>query len=82
MDSRLKLMLILECCIALISYLPYAIELSYTNITYQSYKSPLRKAWENVFIDRKITRLNSSHRFTYLVCRLLLEKKKNCVEEV
>ena len=27
------------------------------------------------YADRKSTRLNSSHEFVYLVCRLLLEKK-------
>ena len=31
---------------------------------------------QKIEADRKSTRLNSSHRFTYLVCRLLLEKKK------
>jgi hypothetical protein len=51
MDTQLTLMLLLECILAMITYLPYAIELTYTDITVDWYKSPSRLAWEKIFVE-------------------------------
>ncbi|CAF2049860.1 unnamed protein product [Rotaria magnacalcarata] len=48
-DSRLTLMLILQTIIALITYIPFAIQLIYSNITQHWPKSTLRNAQESVF---------------------------------
>ncbi|CAF1255867.1 unnamed protein product [Adineta ricciae] len=50
-DSRLTLMLISESCIAVITYVPYAVQLTYANVTQNLSKSPLRIAWENMFTE-------------------------------
>jgi hypothetical protein len=44
-------MLILESLIAIVTYVPYATQLTYVNITQNWYKSPLRLAWESVFTE-------------------------------
>ena len=51
MDKQLTVMLIAESIIALVTYLPYAIQLTYSNITSNWYKTPLRLAWEQVLIE-------------------------------
>ena len=51
MDTQLTLMLVLESLITMITYVPYAIQLTYANITQDWYKSPLRLAWESVFTE-------------------------------
>ncbi|UJR20094.1 hypothetical protein I4U23_023228 [Adineta vaga] len=51
MDKLLTIMLIAESLIAVITYVPYAIELTYENITQHWYKSPLFLAMENVFTE-------------------------------
>ncbi|CAF4132368.1 unnamed protein product [Adineta steineri] len=51
LDTRLTIMLISESFIAVITYVPYAIQLSYANITQNWYKSPLRIAWENILTE-------------------------------
>ncbi|CAF1173746.1 unnamed protein product [Adineta steineri] len=51
MDAQLTKMLVIESIIAVITYLPYAIQLTYSNITQTSYKTPLQIAWESVFIE-------------------------------
>ncbi|CAF1140700.1 unnamed protein product [Rotaria sp. Silwood1] len=51
MDTQLTAMLILESLIAIITYVPYATQLTYANITQQSDKTPLRLAWEKVFTE-------------------------------
>ncbi|CAF1255776.1 unnamed protein product [Adineta ricciae] len=50
-DSRLTLMLISESCIAVMTYVPYAVQLTYANVTQNLSKSPLRIAWENMFTE-------------------------------
>ncbi|CAF4024450.1 unnamed protein product [Adineta steineri] len=51
LDTRLTIMLISESFIAVITYIPYAIQLSYANITQNWYKSPLHIAWENILTE-------------------------------
>ena len=51
MDNRVKISLLLECLIATITYVPYAIELIYSNLTERQLKSPWRVAWENVLVE-------------------------------
>ncbi|CAF4515147.1 unnamed protein product [Rotaria sp. Silwood2] len=51
MDSRLTLMLILQSIIAIITYIPYASELIYSNVTQYWSKSDLRNAQEKVFVE-------------------------------
>ncbi|CAF1028288.1 unnamed protein product [Adineta ricciae] len=51
MDKQLTVMLVTESIIATITYLPYAIQLTYSNITSGWYKTPLRLAWEQVGIE-------------------------------
>ncbi|CAF2064257.1 unnamed protein product [Rotaria magnacalcarata] len=51
MDSRLTLMLLLQSIIAIITYVPFAIELIYSNVTQNRSKSSLRLAQEKVFIE-------------------------------
>jgi len=51
MDTQLTRMLILESLITVVTYLPYAIQLTYANITEGWYKTPLRLAWESVFTE-------------------------------
>ena len=51
MDAQLTLMLVLESGIAAITYLPYATQLTYANITQKTPKSALRVAWESVFTE-------------------------------
>ncbi|CAM2720939.1 unnamed protein product [Rotaria socialis] len=50
-DSRLTLMLILQSIIALITYIPFATQLMYSNITQYCPKSTLRNAQESVFAE-------------------------------
>lgn len=50
-DTKLTFMLILESFIAIVTYIPYALQLTYSNITQNWYKSPLRLAWESVFTE-------------------------------
>ncbi|UJR19422.1 hypothetical protein I4U23_022552 [Adineta vaga] len=50
-DKQLSIMLITESLIAMITYIPYAIELIYTNISAEWNKTSLEKAWENIFIE-------------------------------
>jgi len=49
MDTQLTMMLLLESLITVITYVPYATQLTYANITQNWYKTPLRLAWENLF---------------------------------
>ncbi|CAF1128073.1 unnamed protein product [Adineta steineri] len=51
MDAQLTKMLVTESIIAVITYFPYAVQLTYSNITQTWYKTPLQIAWENVFIE-------------------------------
>jgi hypothetical protein len=51
MDTRVTLSLLLESLIAMITYIPYAMELIYSNATKEQQKSPWRLAWENVFVE-------------------------------
>lgn len=51
MDSKLTLMLILQSIITIITYIPYATELIYSNVTENWTKSPLRNAQEQVFVE-------------------------------
>ena len=50
-DSQLTFMLILQSLIALITYIPYAVCLIYIEITRYSFKSSLKVAMENIFIE-------------------------------
>ncbi|CAF4147866.1 unnamed protein product [Adineta steineri] len=47
-DTQLTIMLFLDIFVSMISFLPYAAQLIYANITGTWPKSPLRVAWENV----------------------------------
>jgi hypothetical protein len=51
MDTQLTLMLILQSIIVIITYVPYAIELIYENVTEYWPKSALRIAREEVFAE-------------------------------
>ena len=51
MDAQLTLMLVLESGIAAITYLPYATQLTYANMTQTTPKSAVRVAWESVFTE-------------------------------
>jgi hypothetical protein len=51
MDSQLTLMLILQSIITIITYVPYAAELIYANVTENWPKSPLRNAQEKFFVE-------------------------------
>ena len=51
MDSQLTIMLILESIIAIITYFPYAAQLTYSNITANWPKSSLQKGYESVCIE-------------------------------
>ncbi|CAF3801905.1 unnamed protein product [Rotaria socialis] len=51
MDSRLTLMLLLQSIIAIITYVPFAIELIYLNVTQNCSKSSLRLAQEKVLVE-------------------------------
>lgn len=51
MDHHLTKMLLLESIITIITYVPFAIQSVYTNISEDWIKSPLRQAWENIFIE-------------------------------
>ncbi len=59
MDKQLTIMLVSESLITIITYVPYAIELTYINITQDWYKTPLRLAWESVCIE-------TIHLFSYI----------------
>ncbi|UJR20420.1 hypothetical protein I4U23_023551 [Adineta vaga] len=50
-DKQLTTMLATESLIAIVTYVPYAIELTYSNISEQWNKTALQKAWEKVFIE-------------------------------
>ncbi|CAF0815793.1 unnamed protein product [Adineta steineri] len=47
-DKQLTIMLISESLITIITYIPYAIELTYLNISQTWYKTPLQLAWEKI----------------------------------
>jgi hypothetical protein len=49
-DAQLSIMLFMNVVVAVISFLPYAAQLIYTNITQHWSKSPSRVAWENVIM--------------------------------
>ncbi|CAF2497987.1 unnamed protein product [Rotaria sp. Silwood2] len=51
LDSQLTLMLILQSIITIITYVPHAVELTYTNLSKNWSKSCLQMAEEQVFID-------------------------------
>ena len=51
MDMELTRMLVIESLIAFITYVPYATELTYANITQNWSKTPIRLAWEKVFTE-------------------------------
>jgi hypothetical protein len=51
MDTQLTIMLFLDISIAIISFLPYAAQLIYINVTQNWSKSPLRVAWENIITE-------------------------------
>ncbi|CAF3453947.1 unnamed protein product, partial [Rotaria socialis] len=51
MDSRLTLMLMLQSFVVLITYIPFATQLMYSNITQYCPKSTLRNAQESVFAE-------------------------------
>jgi hypothetical protein len=51
MDTQLTIMLILESLITIITYVPYATQLIYSNVTQYWSKSPLQIAWENAMIE-------------------------------
>lgn len=59
MDARLTLMLILQSIIVVITFIPFATDLIYTNITGNWPKSALRVAQEKLFTE-------SSHLMSYL----------------
>ncbi|CAF0857130.1 unnamed protein product [Adineta steineri] len=50
-DKQLTIMLISESLITIITYIPYAIELTYLNISQTWYKTPLQLAWEKIFTE-------------------------------
>ncbi|CAM4812062.1 unnamed protein product [Rotaria magnacalcarata] len=50
-NIQITSMLILESFIAIIAYVPYSLELIYSNITKQWDKTGLRLAWEKLFIE-------------------------------
>jgi hypothetical protein len=51
MDTQLTIMLFLDIFVAMISFLPYAAQLIYINVTQTWSKSPLRVAWENIITE-------------------------------
>lgn len=51
MDASLTRMLMIESLIAIITYVPYAAELTYTNLTQGWSKTSLRLAWEKLFTE-------------------------------
>lgn len=50
-DRQLTKMLLLQSFIAIPSFLPYGAQIIYSSISANWHKSPLRLAWENVFIE-------------------------------
>jgi hypothetical protein len=50
-DAQLTKMLLLQSFVAIPSFLPYGAQNLYSSITLNWYKSPMRLAWENVFIE-------------------------------
>jgi len=50
-DAQLTKMVLLQSFIAIPSFLPYGAQNLYSSITLEWYKSPLRLAWDNVFIQ-------------------------------
>jgi hypothetical protein len=51
MDTQLTIMLTSESLITIVTYIPYASQLTYANITQYWSKTPLRLAWESVFTE-------------------------------
>ncbi|CAF1157325.1 unnamed protein product [Rotaria sp. Silwood1] len=51
MDAQLTKMLLLQSFVAIPSFFPFGAQNLYSSITEDWYKSPLRIAWENVFIE-------------------------------
>ncbi|CAF0857207.1 unnamed protein product [Adineta steineri] len=47
-DKQLTIKLIPESLITILTYTPYAIELTYLNISQTRYKTPLQLAWEKI----------------------------------
>ncbi|CAF3133072.1 unnamed protein product [Rotaria socialis] len=50
-DAQLTIMILMQIVVAMISFLPYAAQLLYSNITNDWSKSPLRVAWEHVISE-------------------------------
>jgi len=50
-DAQLTRMLLLQSFVAIPSFLPYGAQILYSSITMNWYKSPMRLAWENVFVE-------------------------------
>jgi hypothetical protein len=50
-DAQLTRMLLLQSFVAIPSFLPYGAQNLYSSITLNWYKSPMRLAWENVFVE-------------------------------
>lgn len=63
MDSRLTMMLVLQLGIAIVTRVPYAAQVIYSNITSSWPKSPLQNAIENIMIE--VVRLLSFSFFTF-----------------
>jgi hypothetical protein len=51
MDTQLTIMLTSESLITIVTYIPYASQLTYANITQYWFKTPLQLAWESVFTE-------------------------------
>ncbi|CAF1377604.1 unnamed protein product [Adineta ricciae] len=51
MSSKLSLMLLLQCIIVVITYVPYSVELAYTSIRQYYSKTPYEKARDKVFTE-------------------------------
>ncbi len=50
-DAQLTRMLLLQSFVAIPSFLPFGAQNLYSSITLNWYKSPMRLAWDNVFIE-------------------------------
>ena len=50
-DTQLTTMLLLQCFVAIPSFIPFGVQNFYSSITQTWDKSPLRLAWENVIIE-------------------------------
>jgi hypothetical protein len=50
-EAQVTTMLLLESIIAIITYVPYASQLTYANVTQNWHKTPLYLAWESIFTE-------------------------------